>query len=483
MLNEIDEYALLLARYGEPNKVVVTPSTSVSLRTAIYYTAHLRLLFVPCGCVHDYERDESRKANSNARTEKSSSQRSRSGRSKPVYTTCVPPANNGSTIIRYEDDENGSSISADDAKQRLDRIRSKLSSSPVLATSVDSSKGLDASRSNSQISLQSSSVHFDQETLHSEQARLAANEFAHVRDLREGIGLLFGGIGLLIGGAFVGESCRARRMTRLVYELNEVERQNHSVVEQSLKHLAGSQKIWRVVAKSPTYDWKHDAGAAYLVRRTPAAVCTSAPPRVASNVAINCIDLGTTRLYFLPDMVLYWESGTFGAIAYDDLRVEQRLTTFIEEGRVPDDARQVDHTWRHVRKDGGPDRRFNNNFRIPVMEYGSISLTSSKGLNILLNVSNVDASAGFVNCLLEFQDRRRVKGAPEQSISPLHVNALKILGLQPGASLDNISDAYRRLAQMYHPDKVVGLAPEFHEIAERRMKEINAAYQVLRRAR
>jgi DnaJ-class molecular chaperone len=40
-----------------------------------------------------------------------------------------------------------------------------------------------------------------------------------------------------------------------------------------------------------------------------------------------------------------------------------------------------------------------------------------------------------------------------------------------------ISEAYRSLAQMYHPDKVAGLAPEFHEVAERRMKEINAAYQ------
>jgi curved DNA-binding protein CbpA len=56
-----------------------------------------------------------------------------------------------------------------------------------------------------------------------------------------------------------------------------------------------------------------------------------------------------------------------------------------------------------------------------------------------------------------------------------------VLGLEPGASWDKISEAYRSLAQMYHPDKVAGLAPEFHEIAERRMKEINAAYQLLKR--
>jgi preprotein translocase subunit Sec63 len=36
------------------------------------------------------------------------------------------------------------------------------------------------------------------------------------------------------------------------------------------------------------------------------------------------------------------------------------------------------------------------------------------------------------------------------------------------------------MAQMYHPDKVASLAPEYREIAERRMKEINAAYIALK---
>jgi preprotein translocase subunit Sec63 len=36
---------------------------------------------------------------------------------------------------------------------------------------------------------------------------------------------------------------------------------------------------------------------------------------------------------------------------------------------------------------------------------------------------------------------------------------------------------------MYHPDKVASLAPEYREIAERRMKEINAAFQELTKRR
>jgi DnaJ-class molecular chaperone len=45
------------------------------------------------------------------------------------------------------------------------------------------------------------------------------------------------------------------------------------------------------------------------------------------------------------------------------------------------------------------------------------------------------------------------------------------------ATESEISAAYRRLAQMYHPDKVVGLAPEFQVLADTR--EINAAYGIL----
>ncbi len=60
-------------------------------------------------------------------------------------------------------------------------------------------------------------------------------------------------------------------------------------------------------------------------------------------------------------------------------------------------------------------------------------------------------------------------------------SAWEVLGVPMGASLGEISRAYHHAAQMYHPDKVAGLGPEFGELAERRMKEINAAFQELKR--
>ncbi|MGI6638519.1 MAG: DnaJ domain-containing protein [Desulfobulbus sp.] len=51
-----------------------------------------------------------------------------------------------------------------------------------------------------------------------------------------------------------------------------------------------------------------------------------------------------------------------------------------------------------------------------------------------------------------------------------------VLGLEKGASFDEIKKAYRKLSMQYHPDKVSHLGEEFKGIAEEKMKEINVAY-------
>lgn len=55
----------------------------------------------------------------------------------------------------------------------------------------------------------------------------------------------------------------------------------------------------------------------------------------------------------------------------------------------------------------------------------------------------------------------------------------EILGISPDASQREILEAYRSKVKMYHPDQMAGLAPEFHELAEERMKAINAAFRSL----
>lgn len=56
-----------------------------------------------------------------------------------------------------------------------------------------------------------------------------------------------------------------------------------------------------------------------------------------------------------------------------------------------------------------------------------------------------------------------------------------VLGLDPGASEEEIKHAYRKLSMKYHPDKVRHLGEEFRSVAEEKMKEINAAYDFFKK--
>ena len=57
----------------------------------------------------------------------------------------------------------------------------------------------------------------------------------------------------------------------------------------------------------------------------------------------------------------------------------------------------------------------------------------------------------------------------------------EILGLSPGATFEEIKAAYRKLSMQYHPDKVNHLGEEFRRVAEEKMKELNEAYQFLKK--
>jgi hypothetical protein len=202
-------------------------------------------------------------------------------------------------------------------------------------------------------------------------------------------------------------------------------------------------------------------------------------------------------MYFFPDVVLIRDRQGFGAVSCADLRVNTGTSTFIEDGVVPRDAVVVSYTWRYVNRDGGPDRRFNNNRQLPVLRLGELTLASASGLNIHLNTSNPDHAHSFAECWNSRlprehesaqSQRTRRAARPETHRTSPNTSAeatgpWKVLGLEPNASMNEITSAYHRLAQMYHPDKVDGLAPEFRELADRRMREINAAYEELRHRR
>ena len=62
-------------------------------------------------------------------------------------------------------------------------------------------------------------------------------------------------------------------------------------------------------------------------------------------------------------------------------------------------------------------------------------------------------------------------------------NPYAVLDVDESADMEAIDAAYRRRMSEYHPDKVANAAPEIKELAERRARDINAAYEEIRKRR
>lgn len=58
-----------------------------------------------------------------------------------------------------------------------------------------------------------------------------------------------------------------------------------------------------------------------------------------------------------------------------------------------------------------------------------------------------------------------------------------VLGVQRTAKVEEIRRAYKFQMSQYHPDKVAALGSELRSLAERKSKDINAAYKQAMRAR
>ena len=69
--------------------------------------------------------------------------------------------------------------------------------------------------------------------------------------------------------------------------------------------------------------------------------------------------------------------------------------------------------------------------------------------------------------------------AARRPAKPSLRSALMLLQLPEVATMEKVSQAYRELIKLYHPDKVAHLGPELRQLAESKTKEINAAYRLI----
>jgi hypothetical protein len=84
------------------------------------------------------------------------------------------------------------------------------------------------------------------------------------------------------------------------------------------------------------------------------------PRYLDCNYDVYCLAVGGDRYYLLPDCVLVLTGGEFFTLRYT--KVSLAVNNISGSFRTT----VFDYYWRHARVDGGPDRRYKNNYQIPV---------------------------------------------------------------------------------------------------------------------
>jgi hypothetical protein len=110
-------------------------------------------------------------------------------------------------------------------------------------------------------------------------------------------------------------------------------------------------------------------------------------------------------MYLYPGFVLYRASrDNFSLIHLREMGGTFRAIRLIESEVVPPDSEIVGETWEKVNKDGGPDRRFQGNRQLPIIQYGELELKTASGLNERYQFSNPAPTQAFMRAFVALRN-------------------------------------------------------------------------------
>lgn len=137
---------------------------------------------------------------------------------------------------------------------------------------------------------------------------------------------------------------------------------------------------------------KKNGGAEKTVSEEKALGMPALPYFLRTNVPVFSAALNKKEsIYIFPDKVFYLHNSKISAYDLSEISFEVDSVNYItDQDHLPADSKVVKETWLRVNADGSPDRRYKNNKKCLVCEYGRLQIRSDSGLNIYFLLSNSD---------------------------------------------------------------------------------------------
>ncbi|MFL5482866.1 MAG: DUF4236 domain-containing protein [Gemmatimonadaceae bacterium] len=169
--------------------------------------------------------------------------------------------------------------------------------------------------------------------------------------------------------------------------------------------LAQSQRVWDTLSSVATDRFRERTTALQSINRQPVTVGFGSSDLIRTPWDVPHLrNANGGDLFIYPGFVLYViSSHAFALIDAKEVTIAFSPVSFIEEEGVPRDAEVIGQTWKKANKDGSPDKRFVNNYQIPIVRYGSLRFSSKTGLNEEYLISNAAVAARYAAEWIGFQ--------------------------------------------------------------------------------
>lgn len=182
---------------------------------------------------------------------------------------------------------------------------------------------------------------------------------------------------------------------------------DYITLRKAFTQVSNSQRVWDITSYKRTDKFHERTIADNSVSRTPVSFCEDTLSFI--NVDYSALVFKNANggdLFLYPGFLIMKDKGNdaFAIIDLKTVQVNISTSHFHEEESVPTDSTNVGYTWKYCNKNGTRDKRFNNNYQIPIMKYCRLNFNSEDGLNEEYMVSNFDDCALFGTLIKNYID-------------------------------------------------------------------------------